>query len=130
MSWTKSYSAVWSNQVLAKADKKDCIELEGNIYFPSNSLAKDFFTESTKKTICGWKGEASYLNVVVNGKTNLDCCWYYPNPKKEAEKIKGYYAFWKGVKVNKIYFNSRLKILLKNLMNKFLFKISTFFLIG
>lgn len=94
-----SYQAVWSNTVIAKADKKDCVEVEGNIYFPPNSLNKEYFTESSTHTVCGWKGTASYLNVKVNDEVNKDACWYYPDTKKEANKVKGFYAFWKGVKV-------------------------------
>ena len=89
--------AIWNGQVIAESDTTEIVE--GNHYFPADSIKKEFFTESDTRTICPWKGEASYYNIEVDGKTNADAAWYYPNPKSEAANIKNYVAFWKGVEV-------------------------------
>lgn len=89
--------AIWQGEVLAESN--DTIVVEGNHYFPTDSINTEFFVDSDTKTTCPWKGEASYADIIVDGKKNADAAWYYPNPKPKAEKIKGHYAFWKGVKV-------------------------------
>ena len=89
--------AVWNGKVLAESDKT--VVVEGNQYFPADAIKKEFFQPSNTHTTCGWKGEASYYTVVVDGKENKDAAWYYPTPKDAATNIKGYIAFWKGVKV-------------------------------
>ncbi len=89
--------ATWHNAVLA--DSKETIVVEGNHYFPSESINKDYFAPSNTHTTCPWKGEASYYDVVVDGEENKDAAWYYAEPKQAAEQIKGHVAFWKGVKV-------------------------------
>jgi uncharacterized protein (DUF427 family) len=89
--------ALWNGAVLAESE--NCITVEGNKYFPANSINKEYFRESSHKTICSWKGEASYFDIVVNGETNKEAAWYYPAPKEAAKNIAGYVAFWKGVKV-------------------------------
>jgi uncharacterized protein (DUF427 family) len=91
--------AIWNDQVIAESDKT--VQVEGNHYFPQDSISKDFFSDSSKKSTCPWKGEASYFNIDVNGETNKDAAWYYPNAKPQAEGIKNHVAFWKGVKVEK-----------------------------
>ncbi len=90
--------AVWNGQVVAESDAHEVVE--GNIYFPPSALRREFFRESPTHTTCGWKGEASYYHLEVDGKTNEDAAWYYPNPKDAAKRIAGYVAFWKGVKVS------------------------------
>lgn len=89
--------AIWNDVTLAESDK--CIVVEGNQYFPEDSINKEFFKDSDYHTTCGWKGEASYFNLEVNGKTNENAAWYYPEPKDAAKNIENYVAFWKGVKV-------------------------------
>jgi uncharacterized protein (DUF427 family) len=89
--------ASWNNIELAKSDKT--VVVEGNHYFPPESVNKDYFQESTTHTTCPWKGEASYYNVVVNQQVNKDAAWYYPEPKQAAAEIKNHVAFWRGVKV-------------------------------
>jgi uncharacterized protein (DUF427 family) len=89
--------AIYNNQVIAKSN--NTIVIEGNHYFPPDSVKKEFLTASDTHTTCPWKGEASYYNVVVNGDKVDDAAWYYPNPRPLAEGIKGYIAFWKGVEV-------------------------------
>lgn len=89
--------AIWNNTILAQSDKT--IVVEGNHYFPPESIKKEFFHSSETKTRCGWKGDANYYSVTVNGKTNEDCAWYYPQPKPAANQIKGYVGFWNGVKI-------------------------------
>jgi uncharacterized protein (DUF427 family) len=89
--------AVWNGAVIA--DSNRCIVVEGNQYFPADALKREFLRDSATHTVCSWKGTASYYDVVVNGQTNKDAAWYYPEPKPAADNIKGYIAFWKGVKV-------------------------------
>ena len=91
--------ATWEGAVLAESDA--CVEVEGNQYFPANSIRKEFFQPSATRTVCPWKGTASYYDLIVNGKRNPDAAWYYPEPSAEANQIKGRVAFWKGVKVVK-----------------------------
>jgi uncharacterized protein (DUF427 family) len=89
--------AIWNNVVIAESDTYE--KVEGNIYFPPDSINKEYFKESNTHSICYWKGEASYYDIEVNRKTNKDAAWYYPEPKSKAENIKDYVAFWKGVEV-------------------------------
>ena len=89
--------AIWNGAVIAESDR--CVVVEGNPYFPADTVKREFLRDSSTHTICGWKGTASYYDVVVNGETNKDAAWHYPEPKPEAANIKGYIAFWKGVKV-------------------------------
>ena len=91
--------ATWENAVLAESDQ--CVEVEGNQYFPADSIHQEFFQKSATQTVCPWKGTASYYDVVVEGKRNKDAAWYYPDPKSAAGQIKGRVAFWKGVKIAK-----------------------------
>lgn len=89
--------AIWNNQILAESD--DTIVVEGNHYFPADSINKEFFQPSDTQTVCPWKGAASYYDVVAGGETNKDAAWYYPEPKEAAKEIRNRVAFWKGVKV-------------------------------
>jgi uncharacterized protein (DUF427 family) len=89
--------ATWNNTVIAESD--DTVLVEGNHYFPESALKKEFTTFSNHKTSCPWKGQASYLSLLVNGEMNIDAVWYYADPKPEAEHIRGRVAFWKGVVV-------------------------------
>ncbi|QRV85358.1 hypothetical protein RhiJN_27441 [Ceratobasidium sp. AG-Ba] len=81
------------NFVLAESDKT--VVVEGNHYFPPDSIKKEYFKDSDTHTTCGWKGVASYYNVEVDGKSITDAAWYYPEPKAAAANIKGYVAFYK-----------------------------------
>lgn len=89
--------ATWNGAVLA--DSPDTVVVEGNHYFPPDALDRRFFRDSPTHTTCGWKGLASYYHVEVDGQTNRDAAWYYPDPKPAAAEIAGRVAFWKGVKV-------------------------------
>jgi len=89
--------ATWKGAVLAESDR--CEIVEGNCYFPPDTIAREYFRESATHTICPWKGTASYFDVVVNGETNKDAAWYYPDPKEAAAQIKSHVAFWRGVQV-------------------------------
>ncbi len=89
--------AIWNDTVVAESN--DTVLVEGNHYFPADSLNPSYVSNSNHKTVCGWKGQASYYSLLVNGELNTDAVWYYPDPKPEAEEIKGRVAFWKGVKV-------------------------------
>jgi uncharacterized protein (DUF427 family) len=91
--------AIWENTVLAESGQT--VEVEGNQYFPPDSIKRDYFKPSATHTECPWKGTASYFDVEVNGKLNHDAAWYYPEPKQAAGQIKGYVAFWRGVNVGK-----------------------------
>ena len=92
-------TAIWNNTVLAESDL--CEEVEGNSYFPIDSIKMEYLKPSNTKTMCPWKGEANYFNIEVNGSINKDAAWSYQETKPEANNIKGYVAFWKGVKINK-----------------------------
>ena len=89
--------AVWNGQVVAESDQT--IVIEGNHYFPPDSVRQKYLQESDHHTTCPWKGYASYYDVVVDGEVNANAAWYYPEPKAAAEEITGYVAFWNGVKV-------------------------------
>lgn len=89
--------AIWNGRVIAESDQT--IVIEGNHYFPPQSVRQEFLQDSPTHTTCPWKGTASYYNLVVDGQTNKDAAWYYPTPKDAAQQIKGYVAFWRGVKV-------------------------------
>lgn len=89
--------AQWNNQILAESN--DTKIVENNHYFPVESINKEYFVSSNTHTTCGWKGEASYFTIEVDGKTNTDAAWYYPEPKDAASHIKGMVAFWKGVEI-------------------------------
>jgi uncharacterized protein (DUF427 family) len=91
--------AIWEGTVLAESDKT--VEVEGNQYFPADATRREFLTPSSTRTVCPWKGTASYYDVEVNGKRNHDAAWYYEEPKAPASQIKNYVAFWRGVKVEK-----------------------------
>lgn len=90
--------ATWNDVVLAESD--ETVVVDGNHYFPPESLKKDHFQSSSTTSVCGWKGTANYYNIEVNGEVNADAAWYYPDPKEAAGNIKGYVAFWKGVQVS------------------------------
>lgn len=89
--------AIWNGQVIAQSDR--CEVVEGNQYFPPDALKMEYFQLSNTHTTCGWKGTASYYTVTVDGESNADAAWFYPEPKDAAKNIKGYVAFWRGVKV-------------------------------
>jgi uncharacterized protein (DUF427 family) len=89
--------AIWNNVVLAESD--DTVVVEGNHYFPPDSVRGEFLRASDKHTTCPWKGKASYYDVVAGGQVNKDAAWYYPETKEAAANIKGHVAFWKGVRV-------------------------------
>jgi len=91
--------AIWEGTVLAESSQ--CVEVEGNQYFPPDAIRSEYFKPSATHTMCPWKGTASYYDVEVGGKRNQDAAWFYPDIKPAAKEIKGYVAFWKGVKVEK-----------------------------
>jgi uncharacterized protein (DUF427 family) len=89
--------AVWNGKLLAESN--DTVVVEGNHYFPPESLRMEFFRPSDTQSVCPWKGVAHYYTVNVNGEQNRDAAWYYPEPKQAAQHIAGRVAFWKGVLV-------------------------------
>ena len=89
--------AIWNGVVLAESDA--CVVVEGNQYFPPDALDRQYFRPSETHTVCGWKGTASYFDVVVDGQVNKDAAWYYPSPKPAARQIAGRVAFWRGVRI-------------------------------
>ena len=89
--------AIWNGAVLAQSD--DTVIVEGNHYFPPDSINGELFEGSSAHTICPWKGEASYKTVVVDGERNPEAAWYYPAPKDAAAEIKDRFAFWHGIEV-------------------------------
>jgi uncharacterized protein (DUF427 family) len=89
--------ATWNGTVLAESD--DVQIVEGNVYFPPDSLKEEYLKKSDTHSTCPWKGLANYYHIEVGGETNRDAAWYYPEPKDAAKHIKDHVAFWKGVKV-------------------------------
>ena len=89
--------AIWNGKVIAESD--NTVVVEGNHYFPPESVNFDYLKSSDKHTTCPWKGTASYYNIEANGETNRDSAWYYPEPKQAAAEIKDYVAFWRGVEI-------------------------------
>ncbi len=91
--------ATWNGAVLAESDHFE--EVEGNVYFPREAIRREYFSESPTHTVCPWKGTASYFSVTVDGETNTDAAWYYPDPRDAAANIRDHVAFWKGVRVER-----------------------------
>lgn len=89
--------AVFNGTVVAESDKTEVVE--GNHYFPPDSIKREFFKDNALTTNCPWKGEARYYDVVVDGKTAEHAAWYYPDAKPQAKNFEGYVAFWRGVEV-------------------------------
>ena len=89
--------AIWNGTVLAQSD--ETVVVEGNHYFPADSVDRQYVRDSATTSFCPWKGTASYYTVVVDGQQNADAAWYYPAPKEAAAQIKDHVAFWKGVTV-------------------------------
>ena len=91
--------AVWKDVVLAESNQ--CKIVEQNYYFPPDSINKEYFINSPAHTVCPWKGRASYYDIKVNNELNQEAAWYYPQPNSDAQHIKDYVAFWKGVEIQK-----------------------------
>ena len=89
--------ARWNDTVLAESD--DTVVVEGNHYFSPDAVKMEYMKPSSHHTVCGWKGTASYYDVEVDGQTNRNAAWYYPETKEAANEVKGRIAFWKGVRV-------------------------------
>jgi uncharacterized protein (DUF427 family) len=89
--------AIWNTITIA--DSNDTIVVEGNHYFPLASVDPTVLKPSSTTSVCGWKGTANYYTLDVGGAENRDAAWYYADPKAAVAEIKGYLAFWKGVKV-------------------------------
>lgn len=89
--------AIWNGTVVAESN--DTVVVEGNHYFPADAVNKNYLLSSNTKTMCSWKGQASYHTLFVDGDANPDAAWFYPDPKDAAAEIKGRIAFWKGVQI-------------------------------
>lgn len=89
--------AIWNDVVIAESD--ETVVVEGNHYFPRDSVAAGCLADSEHRTHCGWKGNAHYFHVLADGQTNPDAAWCYPEPLPEAEHVRGRVAFWKGVHI-------------------------------
>jgi uncharacterized protein (DUF427 family) len=89
--------ARWNGVTIAESD--DTVVVEGNHYFPQDAVDKAWLRPSATTSDCPWKGTASYYSLHVNGADNPDAAWFYPDPKPEAEAVRGRIAFWKGVEV-------------------------------
>jgi len=89
--------ATWNDVVIADSD--DTVLVEGNHYFPESALNRSYVTFSNHRSTCAWKGQAHYYSLLVNGELNANAVWYYPDPKPEAEAVRGRVAFWNGVQV-------------------------------
>lgn len=91
--------ATWNGTLLAEAPAEAIEIVEGNVYFPPDAIRGEFFQPSQTHTVCGWKGTASYYDLVVEGEMNRDAAWYYPITRDAAKNVEGYVAFWRGVTV-------------------------------
>jgi uncharacterized protein (DUF427 family) len=91
-------TATWNGRVIAQSDETEMVE--GNHYFPLETINREFFRDSAESSVCPWKGTASYFDVVVDGEVNPGAAWYYPSPSRAAANIKDHVAFWRGVKVS------------------------------
>jgi uncharacterized protein (DUF427 family) len=89
--------AVWNGAVVAQSDRHEVVE--GNVYFPPETIKREYFRPSETHTVCGWKGTCSYFDLEVDGRVNRDAAWFYPVTHDAAKKIEGYVAFWKGVRI-------------------------------
>lgn len=89
--------ALWNETVIAQSEAT--IVVEGNHYFPPDSVKRDYLRQSDTHTRCSWKGTASYYSIEVAGKRNKDAAWFYPDPKEDAAQIRNYVAFWRGVQI-------------------------------
>ena len=93
--------AIWNGAVIADAPAERIEMVEGNVYFPEDTVLREHLQTSDTHTICPWKGTASYYHVLVDGQLNQDAAWYYPEPKDAAKQIAGRVAFWRGVQVER-----------------------------
>lgn len=91
--------ATWNGVTIAESDTFEVVE--GNVYFPPSAVRRERLRESATHTVCGWKGTASYYDVVVGDAVNADAAWYYPTTKDAAKNVEGFVAFWKGVTVER-----------------------------
>ena len=89
--------ALWNGQVIAES--MDTVVVEGNHYFPLESVNRDFLVPSRTTSVCHWKGTANYYSLHVEGESNTDAVWYYPQPKPAAAQVTGRVAFWRGVQI-------------------------------
>jgi uncharacterized protein (DUF427 family) len=90
-------TASWNGTVIAESD--DTVVVEGNRYFPREAVKDGVLVDSARTSVCPWKGTASYYSLQVDGQTNADAAWSYPEPKDAAAEIQDRLAFWKGVEV-------------------------------
>ena len=90
--------AIWNQQLIAESD--DTVIVEGNHYFPPDSVKPEFLQDSDTTTVCPWKGMANYYTLVVDGQSNVDAAWYYADTKSAADQIRGRIAFWRGVQIS------------------------------
>jgi uncharacterized protein (DUF427 family) len=91
--------ATWNGAVIAESDRFEVVE--GNVYFPPDAVNATYLQPSQTHTVCGWKGTASYYDLVVDGQINRDGAWYYPTTSDAAKNVEGYVAFWRGVEVDR-----------------------------
>ncbi len=89
--------ALWKGKVIAESDR--CVALEGNFYFPPEDIHQEYLVSSNTHTLCSWKGRANYYSLQIEGETNRDAAWYYPEPTLDAKQIRNHVAFWRGVEI-------------------------------
>ena len=98
--WLRTMAkAVWNGQTIAESDAFETVE--GNVYFPEESVKREYLRASSTTSSCPWKGQARYYTLIVDGQDNPDAAWYYPDPKPSARNVKHHVAFWRGVEVTK-----------------------------
>lgn len=89
--------AIWNNTIIAESD--DTVTVEGNLYFPMESLKKEYIEESETTSFCSWKGTANYLSLIVNNEKNTNAIWFYKTPNSAAKEVTNRVAFWNGVQI-------------------------------
>ena len=89
--------AIWNETVIAES--QDTVVVEGNHYFPAESVDANSLESSGTTSVCPWKGTANYKSIIVNGESNPDAAWFYADPKPEAAEIRNRFAFWNGVEI-------------------------------
>ena len=96
--------AIWNQQVIVESD--DTVVVEGNHYFPPDSVKREFLQDSATTTVCPWKGTANYYTLMVDGQSNHDAAWFYADTKPAASQVRGRIAFWKGVQISESVYSS------------------------
>jgi uncharacterized protein (DUF427 family) len=89
--------AIWNGKVIAESDRTETVD--GTVFFPEDSIRREYFRPSSTTSTDPQKGQARFMNLLIDGQDNPDAAWYYPSPKPPARRLKGYVGFWRGVDI-------------------------------